>query len=212
MIFIKLLIDHHLKMLKTNSLSDILVFMAATGRESNFFSCRSICTPRIIDPGASNHMTKLSYFLSYSPCFANKKVRIANGNFSGKGSVNIFEKITLKLVHNVPNLACNHISELNYLKILIVMLFWSAVDLLVYLLPMIRFLVIATTFLNLCSWSFKTRVIFFSLWGSKFKILRRQIEIGILRASKHHSLATILCSDCSKDFMNTWTWFSLLSI
>ena len=76
--------DHLLKLLKTNSLSSIpSVSLAQTGRESNAFSCHFTSTPWIIDSGASDHMTNLSHvFLSYSLCPSDKRVRIANGNFS----------------------------------------------------------------------------------------------------------------------------------
>ena len=52
-------------------------------------------------------------FESYSPCPGNKKVRIANGNFSpiaGKGLIKISEGIDLKSVLHVPKLTCNLLS------------------------------------------------------------------------------------------------------
>ena len=68
----------------------------------------------IIDSGASDHMTGLSYlFSSYTPCAGNIKVRIADGSFAsiaGKGSVVLSDSITLQSVLHVPKLTCNLLS------------------------------------------------------------------------------------------------------
>ncbi|KAL6337960.1 hypothetical protein AAG906_005927 [Vitis piasezkii] len=59
-------------------------------------------TPWIVDFGASDHMTDAHHlFSTYSPCADNLKVKIADGTLSpvaGKGSIRIFESITLNLV------------------------------------------------------------------------------------------------------------------
>ena len=68
----------------------------------------------IIDSGASDHMTYAHHlFSAYSPCVSNLKVKIADGTLSsvaGKGSIRIFESITLNLVLHVLNLSCNLLS------------------------------------------------------------------------------------------------------
>ena len=49
-------------------------------------------------------------FSTYSSCVGNLKVKIADGTLSsvaGKGSIRIFESITLNPVLHVPNLSCN---------------------------------------------------------------------------------------------------------
>ncbi|RVW67172.1 hypothetical protein CK203_062504 [Vitis vinifera] len=82
--------EHLLALLKSNLTSDTSsVSLAHTGNELYALSCRFKSTPWIIDSGASDHMTNSSnMFESYSPCPGNKKVQIADGNFSpiaGKG-------------------------------------------------------------------------------------------------------------------------------
>jgi len=113
--FSKEQMDQLLKLLTSNPQSgNPSDSLAQTGSNSSAFFCHSSHTPWIIDSGASDHMTNLScVFHSYSPCSGNNKVRIADGKFSsiaGKGSVKISEKITLKYVLHVPNLACNLLS------------------------------------------------------------------------------------------------------
>ncbi|KAJ9675451.1 hypothetical protein PVL29_024395 [Vitis rotundifolia] len=70
--------------------------------------------PKIIDSGASDHMTDAHHlFSTYSPCASNLKVKIADGTLSpvaGKGSIRIFELITLNPVLHVPNMSCNLLS------------------------------------------------------------------------------------------------------
>ena len=107
--------DHFLKLLKPNPRYGIPnVSLAQICSNSSVFSCHSSPTPWIIDWGTSNHMTSLSHvFHSYLPCSSDKKVRIANEKFSsivGKGCIKISEKITLKYILHVPNLACNLLS------------------------------------------------------------------------------------------------------
>ncbi|KAJ9697393.1 hypothetical protein PVL29_009284 [Vitis rotundifolia] len=106
---------HLLALLKSNSTSGTPnVFVAYTGNELYALSCRFKSTPWIIDSGASDHMTNSSnMFESYSPCPGNKRVRIADGNFSpivGKGLIKISEGIDLKSVLHVPKLTCNLLS------------------------------------------------------------------------------------------------------
>ena len=53
-------------------------------------------------------------FSTYSPCVGNLKVKIADGTLSpiaGKGSIRIYESITLNPVLHVPNLSCNLLSN-----------------------------------------------------------------------------------------------------
>ena len=53
-------------------------------------------------------------FSTYSPCVDNLKVKIADGTLSpitGKGSIRIYESITLNPVLHVPNLSCNLLSN-----------------------------------------------------------------------------------------------------
>ena len=68
--------DLLLRLLKSNPESGIPSnSLAQTGRNSCAFSCHSNSTLWIIDSGASDHMTSLSYaFHSYTPCYGNKKV------------------------------------------------------------------------------------------------------------------------------------------
>ena len=107
--------EHLLALLKSNLTSGTSsVSLAHTGNELYALSCRFKSTPWIIDSGASDHMTNSSnMFESYSPCPGNKKVRIADGNFSpiaGKGLIKTSEGIDLKYVLHVPKLTCNLLS------------------------------------------------------------------------------------------------------
>eukprot|EP00261_Vitis_vinifera_P039416 XP_019080659.1 PREDICTED: uncharacterized protein LOC104881375 isoform X1 [Vitis vinifera] len=107
--------EHLPALLKSNLTSGTSsVFVAHTGNELYALSCRFKSTPWIIDSGASDHMTNSSnMFGSYLPCPGNKKVRIADGNFSpiaGKGLIKISEGIDLKSVLHVPKLTCNLLS------------------------------------------------------------------------------------------------------
>ncbi|KAJ9693491.1 hypothetical protein PVL29_012321 [Vitis rotundifolia] len=107
--------EHLLALLKSNSTSGTPnVFVAHIGNELYALSCRFKSTPWVIGSGSSDHMTNSSnMFESYSPCLENKKVRIADGNFSpiaGKGLIKIFEGIDLKSVLHVPKLTCNLLS------------------------------------------------------------------------------------------------------
>ena len=106
--------ENLLALLKSNSVSGIpIVSMAHTGNELYVLSCLFKSTPWIIDSRASDHMKNSSnIFESYSSFARNKKVRIADGNFSpivGKGLIKISKEIDLKYVH-VPKLACNLLS------------------------------------------------------------------------------------------------------
>ena len=71
-------------------------------------------TPRIIDSGASNHMTGCKkLFSSYVPSLSNQEVRIADDSFSlvaGIGTVQISSNILLKVVLHVSKLSCNLLS------------------------------------------------------------------------------------------------------
>ena len=100
--------------------------LAQTSRNSYAFSCHSNSTLWIIDSGASNHMTSLSdAFHSYTPCYGNKKVRIADGRLSpiaGKGSIKISGTVTLKSALHVPNLVTFYLS-VNSLRTLIAVLY-----------------------------------------------------------------------------------------
>ena len=64
-----------------------------------YLSCHFKSTPWIIDSGAFDHMTNSSnIFESNSPCARNKKVRIADGNFSPiarKGLIKIYDDCNL---------------------------------------------------------------------------------------------------------------------
>ncbi|RVW39021.1 hypothetical protein CK203_089160 [Vitis vinifera] len=107
--------EHLLALLKSNLTSGTSsVSLAHTGNELYALSCRFKSTPWIINSGASDHMTNSSnMFESYSPCPGDKKVRIADGNFSpiaGKGLIKISEEIDLKSVLHVPKLTCNLLS------------------------------------------------------------------------------------------------------
>ncbi|KAL6322665.1 hypothetical protein AAG906_015351 [Vitis piasezkii] len=104
--------EHLLALLKSNSTSGTPnVSMAHIGNELYALSCRFKSTPWIIDSRAFDHTTNSSnMFDSYSPCPGNKKVRIADGNFSpivGKGLIKISEGIYLKSILHVPKLTCN---------------------------------------------------------------------------------------------------------
>ena len=76
--------EHLLALLKSDSTSDTpSVSTAHTGNELYALSCHFKSTPWIIDSGAYDHMTNsLNMFESYSPCPGNKKVWIADDNFS----------------------------------------------------------------------------------------------------------------------------------
>ena len=76
--------EHLLALLKSNLTSSTSsVSLAHTGNELYVLSCRFKSTPWIIDSGAFDHMTNsLNMFESYSPCPGNKKVWIADDNFS----------------------------------------------------------------------------------------------------------------------------------
>ncbi|XP_072062320.1 uncharacterized protein [Arachis hypogaea] len=58
--------------------------------------------PWIVDSGASDHMTSLSpLFKTYSPCFENEKIRVADGSFSsiaGKGTIKLSKNIDIRNV------------------------------------------------------------------------------------------------------------------
>ena len=75
--------------------------------------------PWIIDSDASDHMTNLSHlFISYTPCFGDKKVCIVDGSLfsiAGQGSIRLSNKIVLQFALHVPNLSCNllHVSRLS---------------------------------------------------------------------------------------------------
>ena len=86
----------------------------ASVAQSGSLSCAyflPLSAPWIIDSGASNHMTNLPHlFISYTPCFGNKKVRIANGSLfsiAGQGSIRLSDKIVLQSILHVPKLSCN---------------------------------------------------------------------------------------------------------
>ena len=70
--------------------------------------------PWIIDLGASDHtIGTFQLFSSRTPCSNNLRVQIANGSLSivaGKGSIKIFENITLTSVLYIPNISCNLMS------------------------------------------------------------------------------------------------------
>ena len=76
--------EHLLALLKSNlTFGTSSVSLAHTGNELYALSYRFKSTSWIIDSRASDHMTNSStMFESYSPYPRNKKVRIANGNFS----------------------------------------------------------------------------------------------------------------------------------
>lgn len=65
----------------------------------------------IIDSGASNHMTDVSFlFSSYNLYSSREKVRIANGSLSlvfGKGSIFVSPSMSLSFVLHIPNFAAN---------------------------------------------------------------------------------------------------------
>lgn len=115
--FTKEQMDHLHALLKFNSSTSGIptASIAHTGNEMHALNCLlKSSTPWIIDSGASDHMTNYSnFFESYIPCPDNKKVRIADGNFSpiaGKGLIKISEGIDLKSVLHVPKLTCNLLS------------------------------------------------------------------------------------------------------
>ena len=89
----------------------------ASVAQSSSLSCAyflPLSAPWIIDSGASNHMTNLPHlFISYTPCFGNKKVRIANRSLfsiAGQGSIRLSDKIVLQSILHVPKLSCNLLS------------------------------------------------------------------------------------------------------
>ena len=106
----------HALLKSTSSSSGIPnVSVAQSGKEINALNCFfPNYAPWVIDSGASDHMTNSSnLFDSYIPCSGDKKVRIADGNFSpivGKGLIRLSERIDLKSVLHVPNLTCNLLS------------------------------------------------------------------------------------------------------
>ena len=65
--------------------------------------------------GNAHHMTNAHHlFSTYSPCVGNLKVKITDGTLSpiaGKGSICIYESITLNPIRHVPNLSCNLLSN-----------------------------------------------------------------------------------------------------
>ncbi|RVW82997.1 hypothetical protein CK203_042455 [Vitis vinifera] len=92
--------EHLLALLKSNLTSGTSsVYLAHTGNELYALSCCFKSTPWIIDSGASDHMTNSSnMFESYSLCPGNKKVRIADGNFSPiAGKANYLEILIVVL-------------------------------------------------------------------------------------------------------------------
>ena len=110
--FTKEQMEHLLALLKFNSVPNVpSVSVAHTGNKFYALSCQFKSAPWIIDSGASDHMTNsLHLFETFSPCPENKKVRIADGNFSpivGKGLIKLSERVDLKSVLYVPKLACN---------------------------------------------------------------------------------------------------------
>ena len=118
--FTKEQMEHLLALLKSNSISGIPnVYVPHNGNELYALSCRFKSISWIIDFGASGYMANSSnIFESYSPYARNKKVRIADGNFSpiaGKGLIKIHEEINLKSVLHGPKLACNllHVRKLS---------------------------------------------------------------------------------------------------
>ena len=104
--------EHLLALLKFNSVPNISnVSVAHTGNKFYALSCQFKSAPWIIDSGASDHMTNsLHLFETFSPCLENKKVRIANGNFSpivGKCLIKLSERVDFISILYVPKLACN---------------------------------------------------------------------------------------------------------
>ena len=88
--------------------------LAHKGTFLTALSTTSHITPWIIDSSAFDHMTDAHHlFSTYSSCVGNLKVKIADGTLSsvaGKGSIRIFESITLNPVLHVPNLSYNLLS------------------------------------------------------------------------------------------------------
>ena len=89
----------------------------ASVAQSGSLSCAyflPLSAPWIIDSGVSNHMTNLPHlFISYTPCFGNKKVRIADGSLSyiaRQASIHLSDKIVLQSVLHVQKLYCNILS------------------------------------------------------------------------------------------------------
>lgn len=64
----------------------------------------------IIDSGASDHMTGMSFFSSYSICFGKDKVKVVDESYSsidGKGSVSMTLALPLTSILRVPNFTLN---------------------------------------------------------------------------------------------------------
>lgn len=106
---IKEQLEQLLTLLKSGSSSSVqTVSVAHSGNEINALSCFKFSGPWIIDSGASDHMSNsLNLFKSYSPCSNNRKVKIADGNYSpihGTGLIRLSEKIVLESVLHVPKL------------------------------------------------------------------------------------------------------------
>ncbi|KAA0055541.1 Cysteine-rich RLK (RECEPTOR-like protein kinase) 8 [Cucumis melo var. makuwa] len=70
--------------------------------------------PWILDLGATDHLTGFSeYFVSYTPCAGNEKIRIANGSLApiaGKGQIVLFDGFSLQNVLHVPKLSYHLLS------------------------------------------------------------------------------------------------------
>ena len=103
-------LDQLLQLLKLAppSPSTPIASLAQLGSLSCAYSL-SLSAPWIIDSDASDHMNNLSHlFISYTPCYENKKARIANGSLSsivGQGSIRLSDKIVLQSVLHVPKLS-----------------------------------------------------------------------------------------------------------
>ena len=103
-------LDQLLQLLKPAPLTPGTPIASLT--QSGSLSCAYsllLSAPWIINSGTSDHMTNLSYlFMSYTPCYENKKARIANGSLSsivGQGSIRLSDKIVLQSVLHVPKLS-----------------------------------------------------------------------------------------------------------
>lgn len=76
-----------------------------------FMACAKSNCSWILDPGATDHRTGTSQFLSsYTPCAGNQNVRIADGSFAsvaGKGTVNISPSFIIRNVLHIPHLSYN---------------------------------------------------------------------------------------------------------
>ncbi|TYK01384.1 Cysteine-rich RLK (RECEPTOR-like protein kinase) 8 [Cucumis melo var. makuwa] len=70
--------------------------------------------PWILDLGATDHLTGFSeYFVSYTLCASNEKIRIANGSLApiaGKGQIVLFDGFSLQNVLHVPKLSYHLLS------------------------------------------------------------------------------------------------------